>query len=55
MQRSNRKFRVHLSAEERKGLEAICRKGMGPVANQRRARILLLCDEGNQDGRCYGV
>jgi transposase len=39
-------YRVHLTAEEKKRLEDIVSKGVHPARQVRRARILLLLDEG---------
>jgi transposase len=51
MQRTNKKFEVHLEPGVRKELDGIWRKGTGPASKARRARILLLCDEDHQDGQ----
>ncbi len=45
------KFKVHLSAEERAELEAICRRQSIGAAKVRRARVLLMSDEDHADGR----
>jgi hypothetical protein len=39
-------YRVHLTAEEKRRLEDIVSKGVHPARQVRRARILLLLDEG---------
>jgi transposase len=39
-------YRVHLTTEEKKRLEDIINKGVHPARQVRRARILLLLDEG---------
>ena len=51
MPQTNRKLKVHLSAEQRKELEAVCRKQSVGVAKVRRARILLMSDEDHAEGR----
>ena len=43
-------YRVRLSKEERKDLEAWVSKGKGSARRLRRARILLLADEGQEAG-----
>jgi transposase len=45
------KMRVLLTAEQREQFEAICRQHSVPVAVLRRARTLLLADDGHLDGR----
>jgi transposase len=47
----NVKARVHLSAEQRRELEAICRRQSVGAVKLRRARILLLADEDHPSGR----
>ena len=44
------KIKLVLSAEERAELEAIARKTSAGVARVRRAKILLMADEGHPDG-----
>lgn len=39
------KYHIHLSTEERQGLESLIRSGESSARTQTRARILLLCDE----------
>jgi hypothetical protein len=39
-------YQVHLTAEEKKRLEDIVSKGVHPARQVRRARILLLLNEG---------
>jgi transposase len=51
MPATNRKWEVHLTADQRSELEAIVRQQTVPAANARRARILLLADEDHPDGR----
>lgn len=48
---SNVKAKVHLSEEQRKDLEAVCRRQSVAVATVRRAKILLLADEDHPQGR----
>ncbi len=48
---TSRKYRVELSAAERKELQAIVRRQSVGVSKQRRARILLLSDVNHPDGR----
>jgi hypothetical protein len=45
----NEKLRVYLKPKVRKELEALCRQGCVSAAKMRRARILLLADENQQD------
>jgi transposase len=45
------KMRVLLSSDQREQFEAICRRQSVPAATLRRARILLLADDGHPDGR----
>jgi transposase len=45
------KMRVILTPDQREQLEAICRRQAVSAALSRRARILLLSDEGHPDGR----
>jgi len=51
MPATNRKHEVHLSIEQRRGLEDLCRQQNVKAAKARRARILLLADEDHTDGR----
>lgn len=51
MPNTSRKLKVHLSPEFRGELEAICRRQSVEAAKVRRARILLMSDEGHPDGR----
>ena len=51
MPQTNKKLKVHLTAEQRAELEAVCRKQSVGAAKVRRARILLLSDEDHRDGR----
>ena len=44
------KLRVVLTPEQREHLEATCRRQSVPVTTMRRARILLLADDGHPDG-----
>ena len=46
MRVTNEKFRVHLSRKQREDLEALCRQQRTPASKLRRARILLMADEG---------
>jgi hypothetical protein len=48
---ANQKVTVHLSAEQRQDLGAILRQQTVPAATARRARVLLLADEGHPDGQ----
>jgi hypothetical protein len=50
MRRTNEKYRVHLSRGQRLELEAISRQQRTPAAKLRRARILLMADEGHPAG-----
>jgi hypothetical protein len=50
MRRTNEKLRVHLSLEQRAELEVLCRQQRTPASMLRRARILLLSDEGSPQG-----
>jgi len=50
MPSTNIKFEVHLSEEQRDGLEAICRKHSVATAKVRRAKILLMSDEAHPQG-----
>ena len=45
-----KRYRVKLSAEERKDLEALVTKGKGHARRLRRAQILLLADEAKEEG-----
>ena len=47
----SKKLKVFLSPEFRAELEAICRRQSVGAAKVRRARILLMSDEGHPDGR----
>ena len=51
MPQTNKKLKVHLTAEQQAELEAVCRKQSVGAAKVRRARILLLSDEDHTDGR----
>lgn len=51
MPQTNVKLKVHLSAEDRAELEAVCRKQSVAAAKVRRARVLLMSDEDHSDGR----
>lgn len=51
MPQTNKKLKVHLTAEQRAELEAVCRKQSVGAAKVRRARILLLSDEDHREGR----
>ena len=51
MPNGNAKASVHLGAEQRRELEAICRRQSVGAAKLRRARILLLADEDHPSGR----
>jgi transposase len=46
---SAKQYHVHLTAEERHGLEQMFRRGTHPVRKLSRARILLKADEGLRD------
>jgi len=50
MRRTNEKLRVRLSKEQRDELEGLCRQQRTPASKLRRARILLMADEGNPQG-----
>jgi Homeodomain-like domain len=50
MRRTNEKLRVHLSRKQRDELEALCRQQRTPASKLRRARILLMADEGHPSG-----
>ena len=50
MHLTNEKLRVHLTRKQREGLEALCRQQRTPAAKLRRARILLMADEGSPEG-----
>ena len=43
-------YRVRLTIEERKQLADLVNKGSGPAGKLRRARILLLADEAQENG-----
>ena len=47
---TSRKLRVYLTTEQRTTLAALCRSQSVGAAKQRRARILLLSDEGRPEG-----
>lgn len=47
----NRKLEVHLTPAQREQMEQLCRKGVTAVAKVRHARILLLADEDDLQGR----
>jgi hypothetical protein len=47
----SKKLKVRLSAEQREGLEAVCRRQSEAAGKVRRARILLMSDEDHPDGR----
>ena len=47
----SKKHRVVLSAAQRKELDGICRRQSVAAAKLRRARVLLMSDEGHPDGR----
>jgi len=47
----SQKLKVHLSAAERRELEAICRRQSVAAAKVRRARVLLMSDDDHPDGR----
>lgn len=47
----NKKLEVHLSAEQRAELLAVCAKHSVAAAKVRRARVLLLSDQDHLDGR----
>lgn len=49
MPRQNDKLRVYLKPRVRRQLEALCRQGCVSAAKVRRARILLLADENQQE------
>jgi hypothetical protein len=51
MPHQNVKASVHLSVEQRRDLEAICRRQSVGAARLRRARVLLLADEDHASGR----
>jgi hypothetical protein len=50
MHLTNEKLRVHLSRQQREELEALCRQQRTPASKLRRARILLMADEGHPEG-----
>lgn len=50
MRLTNEKLRVHLTRKQREELEALCRQQRTPAAKLRRARILLMADEGSPQG-----
>jgi hypothetical protein len=45
-----KKYRIHLSAEERAELEGIVRAGKAAASKRQRAQILLAADAGHRDG-----
>src|SRR6478752_6333436 len=47
----SKKHKVFLSPEYREELEALCRRQSVAAAKVRRARVLLMSDEGHPDGR----
>jgi Homeodomain-like domain len=47
----SKKFRVRLSPTYRSDLQAVCRQQSVAAAKVRRARVLLMSDEGHPDGR----
>jgi len=47
----SKKLKVCLSESQRAELEAVCRRQSVPVANVRRARVLLMSDSDHSDGR----
>jgi transposase len=47
---SAKQYKVSLSTEEREGLIALVNKGQGQARRLRRARILLMADEGQENG-----
>lgn len=47
----NAKYRVQLTFDQRKALEAICRRQSVAAAKVRRATILLMADEDHPEGR----
>lgn len=51
MAATNAKQGIQLTADQRADLEALCRQQSVPSATARRARILLLADDGHRDGR----
>lgn len=42
-------YRVHLTPEERQSLRSLTRRGVAPAREVRRARVLLLADQGTAD------
>ena len=50
MRKTNEKFRVHLTDQQRQELEIVCRQQRCPAAKLRRVRILLLADESHPAG-----
>lgn len=42
-------YRVHLTPAERQSLRRLTRRGVAPVREVRRARVLLLADQGKSD------
>ena len=48
-----RKFKVHLSAEQRQRLEVLTRTGQAAAKKILHARILLMADEGHPEGRWH--
>ena len=47
---ANKKYRIKLSVEERKELEALIAAGKAAVSKRHRAQILLCADEGHEQG-----
>ena len=47
---ANKKYRIKLSVEERKELEALIAAGKAAVGKRHRAQILLCADENHQQG-----
>jgi transposase len=48
----NKKYHIHLTADERRVLEAVVRTGTSPAFTQRHARILLKADR-SEDGPAW--
>lgn len=55
MRLTNEKLRVHLPRKQREALEALCRQQRTPASKLRRARILLMADEGHPSGHRLDV
>jgi len=47
---ANKKYRIKLSEEERKELEALIAAGKGAIGKRHRAQILLCADENHEQG-----